>query len=113
MCRDSAADARPHSPHPFHHGRKVHADAGRHLRAEVFRIAHLSVQAGGANNRLGRYASDIEARAAKTIALYDGYLRAQFCGIEGREQSRRSSADDYQVVSVNRLGISPGRRVNV
>ena len=65
MCRDPAADARPHTSHPLHRGRKVNPDAGGHLRAEVFRIAHLSVQAGGATDRLRRYAPDIEARAGE------------------------------------------------
>ena len=83
------------------------------MRAEVFRVAHLCVQAGGADNRFGRDASDVEARAAETIAFDERHLRPHFSRIEGSQKPRGAGADDYQVVFVNRLGIFPVGRVNI
>src|SRR5580704_10388429 len=78
LSRNPAADTRPHTPHPFHHSRKIHADTARHFRAEVIRIAYLCIQARGTKNSLRRDAADIEARTAETIAFYDRYLGTDF-----------------------------------
>jgi hypothetical protein len=59
------------------------------------------------NERLGGNASDVQAVAAQPLTFDQGDPRAERRGSGGRDQTRRASADDHQVIDITRRRITP------
>ena len=62
-------------------------------------VARLVEQLGGMQQRLGRDAADVEAGAAKRLALLDdGHLEPELRGPDGADIAAGAGADDDEVV---------------
>ncbi len=70
-------------------------------------MAHLGIQARGANDRLRRHAADIQAGAAEQMPLDQRDLRARCRRAVRRDESGRAGADDHQVVTLRGPWIAP------
>ena len=63
------ADAGPQPAHPLHDGGEIDLDRRPTAHAELARAPRARRRAGGADQRLGRHAADVEAVAAQEMPL--------------------------------------------
>src|SRR5262249_24512199 len=86
-------DPGPQPAHPFHDAGKIDPHAGRNVYAELCGVANLGGGPGGSDQRLGRYAADIEAVAPQEFALDQRDPGAQPGGTGGRDQPGGARTD--------------------
>ena len=108
-CRVDPAQTRADAPHALHGHRKIDPDAVGGVDAVACGIAHLGVQARAADEGLGRHAAVVQRVAAEQVAFDQRDPGAERGGAARRDQSRRSGADDQQVVRLARPRIAPIR----
>ena len=105
-------DARSQSPHSFHNTPEVHLHAVRHDDAELTRVAYVRGGAGGADERFGWDAADIQAVAAQQLALDQRHFGAQSGRSGRRHESGSPRTDDDEIVALGRFGIRPVGRMH-
>jgi len=107
LLRICFGQARANSLHALHDRREVHDDRSGDLAAEAFGIAHLPVQPGCTNERLGRDTALVQARAPQEIALDERDPRAVAYGYLRGKKTRRPRPDDQHVVGTSGTGVAP------
>src|SRR6516164_1444531 len=106
-------DAGPQPAHSVHDTSKIDPHAGRNVYPELCSVANLGGDPGGPDQRLGRYAADVEAVAPQQFALDQRHPGAQPGGTGGRDQPGGARTDYYQVVPDRRFRADPVRRVDI
>src|SRR5207253_3785438 len=100
-------------PHPPHDGRKIDLHPRWNAYSKLSSIAHLGYSPSRPDQRLGRYAADIETIAAQEFAFDQGDLGAEPGSTGSGDQSRRAGADHNEVVPTRGRRANPVRRVHV
>ena len=105
-------EAGPEPAHALHDGRKVHLDAVD-PHAVVTGRPRLGGRAGGADERLGGHAPDVQAVAPEEVALHERHLGAQPGAARRGHQTRRAPAEHDEVVAAARDGVRAPARVHM
>src|SRR6185295_18340041 len=101
-------DPRPQPPHPGHGEPEVALPGGDGPAEALAALARGGPRAGGADHALGRHAADVQAISTHQVALDESDLRAETRGARGRDEARRSGADDHEVIARLRRRVDPG-----
>ncbi len=107
------ADVGPESTDTFHDAGEIHRGALGDIDAEAVRLADRGGGATGAQEGLGRDASDIETIAAHEMLFDQGDARAQTNGSGSSDQAGSAGTNDDEIVAARRSGVGPPGRMHI
>ena len=107
------ADAGPHTPHALHDGGEIDLRRPRYRHAELGRPVQFAQHPRRTNQRLRRYAPDVQTIAAHEVAFHQRDSRSQAGGPRRGDEPGCACPDNDQVVTGSGLWVLPIARVNI
>ena len=113
LGRVVATEVGAEAAHPLHGRGEIGFRGHRRVPGESRRVAEIGVEPRRAQERLGRYAAEVQAIAAEEVPFHQRHLGAEGGGAGRGDQPGGAGAEDDEVVAGGGLRVLPARRPRV